>query len=175
MLDENEFNAWRSLQGPDVELSQLLGGPTGPIEPKGDGWTRISATLDSGAAEHVIPLGMFPDLALHNTNSGRHYVTASGNRIKDQGEKKVPFTTSGGHKRMIKFRSAAVVKPLISVGRLVAAGCTVNLNSADPHVVSKGGQEKIPVRRQGGVYVLDLWVQEEETGRVFRGLVPRAP
>ena len=174
VFDEREFDAWRSLQGPDVELNQLLGGPTGPIEQKND-WTRITATLDSGAAEHVIPLGMFPTLPLQNTDSGRHYVTASGNRIKDRGEKKVQFTTTTGKRRTIKFRSSAVVKPLISVGRLVAAGCQVNLNNSNPHVVLKWSKEKIPVRRQGGVYVLDLWVNNDETGPVFRGLAPRVP
>ena len=87
----------------------------------------------------------------------------------------MPFTTTTGKRRTIKFRSSAVVKPLISVGRLVAAGCQVNLNNSNPHVVLKWSKEKIPVRRQGGVYVLDLWVNNDETGPVFRGLAPRVP
>ena len=42
-------------------------------------------------------------------------VAANGERIKDLGEKTIPFKSVEGVHRCIKFRSANVVKPLISM------------------------------------------------------------
>ena len=43
--------------------------------------------------------------------SSKKFVAANGERIKDLGEKAIPFKSVEGVHRCIKFRSANVVKP----------------------------------------------------------------
>ena len=75
-----------------------------------DTWVNVRATMDTGAAGHVMPAEMF------------------GDRIKDLCEKTIPFKSAKGVHWCIKFRSANVVKPLISMRQVVQAGNVVVLD-----------------------------------------------
>ena len=61
-------------------------------------------------------------------------MAANGEQIKDLGEKNIPFKTNEGIQRCITFRSANVVKPLISVQKVVRAGNVVVLDEKNPHI-----------------------------------------
>ena len=69
--------------------------------------------MDTRAAGHVMPAEMFPRVKLDRTSANQKFVAASGERIKDMGEKTIPFKSVEGVHRCIKFRSAYVVKPLV--------------------------------------------------------------
>ena len=80
-----------------------------------DKWVKVRVTMDSGAAGHVMPETMFPCVKLERKKSPKKFVAANGEQIKDLGEKNIPFKTNEGIQRCITFRSANVVKPLISM------------------------------------------------------------
>ena len=69
------------------------------------------------------------------------------------GEKTIPFKTSEGIHRNIKVGSANVVKPLVSMRRVVHAGNVVVLDENNSHLRNT---------RDGATLKLD------ETGPVFR-------
>ena len=77
-----------------------------------DKWAKVKVTMDSGAAGHVMPETMFPQVKLERKTSPKKFVAANGEKIKDLGEKSIPFKTNQGIQRCITFRSANVVKPL---------------------------------------------------------------
>ena len=49
---------------------------------------KVRVTMDSGAARHVIPETMFPRVKLERKTSPKKLVAASGEQIRDLGEKK---------------------------------------------------------------------------------------
>ena len=64
--------------------------PRKVIEVK-DNWVNIRATMDTGAAAHVTPAEMFPRVKLDRTSTTKKFVAANGKKIKDLGEKTIPF------------------------------------------------------------------------------------
>ena len=71
--------------------------------------------MDTGAAGHVMPEAMFPNVKLERKTQPKKFVAANGDQIRDLCEKNIPFRTNEGVQRCITFRSANVVKPLISM------------------------------------------------------------
>ena len=82
------------------------------------------------------------------------------------GEKNIPFKTNEGIQRCITFRSANVVKPLISMQKVVRAGNIVVLDEMNPHIRNtRDGTVKLYVNN--GVYTMEMWICLDETGPVF--------
>ena len=123
--------------------------------------------MDSGAVGHVMPEGMFPRIKLERKTSPKRFVATNGAHIRDLGEKTVSFKTNDGIHRCITFRSASVVKPLISMQKVVRAGNIVVLDERNPHVrnIRDGTMIKMDVNSR--VYTMDMWICFFETGPVF--------
>ena len=125
----------------------------------GGEWTKIQATVDSGSAEHALPSKAYKGIeAKRGERFGKKYVAANGGTIKNEGEKILPCVTDVGLPINIKFQMAAVVKPLISAKKLAQQGHVVILEEAMPRIISPEGF-CTPIKVQGGVYVIDLWVR----------------
>ena len=148
-----------------VENSQSLQ-PKKVVEMK-DKWVKVRATMDTGAAGHVMPETMFPHVKLERRTSPKKFVAANGDQIKDLGEKSIPFKTKEGIQRCITFRSANVVKPLISMQKVVRAGNVVVLDDRNPHIRSNRDGAIIKLDVNNGVYTMDMWICLDETGPVF--------
>ena len=133
-----------------VESSYDLS-PKKIVEEK-DKWVKVRATMDSGAAGHVMLEAMFPHVKIESKTPSKKFVAANGEQIKDLVAKRIPFKTIEGVQRCITFRSANVVKPLISMQKVVQAGNTVVLRNTDVN---------------DGVYTMDMWMCLDETGPVF--------
>ena len=103
--------------------------------------------------------------------SARHhrkkFVAANGEQIKDLGAKRIPFKTNEGVQRCITFRSANVVKPLISMQNVVQAGNTVVLDEKNPHIRNSRYGKVIKLDVNNDVYTMDMWICIDETGPVF--------
>ena len=56
-----------------------------------DNWANIRATMDTGAAWHVMPAEMFPRVKLDRTSATKKFVAAIGERMEDLGGKTIPF------------------------------------------------------------------------------------
>ena len=132
-----------------------------------DKWTKIRVTMDSGAAGHVMSETMFPHVKLERKTSPKKFVAANGEQIKDLGEKNIPFKTNEGIPRCITFRSANVVKPLISMQKVVRAGNVVVLDEKNPPIRNNRDGTVIKLDVNNGVYTMDMWICLDETGPVF--------
>ena len=85
--------------------------------------------VDSGAAEHVANPDAFPGIEVEESEgskSGLNYVAANGDPIPNLGEQKVKVATEEGHLCGLKFQSADVTRPILSVPKLTESGheCT---------------------------------------------------
>ena len=67
----------------------------------------------------------------------------------------------------ITFRSAHVVKLLISMQKVVRAGNTVVLDEKNPHIRNIRDGTVIKLDASNDVYTMDIFICFDETGPVF--------
>ena len=67
--------------------------------------------------------------------------------------------TEEGHKRTMKWVVCPVRRPLISVTKVVEAGNEVFMNRKNPRIVNTKTGQVTKLKKQGGVYVLDIWIE----------------
>ena len=130
-------------------------------------WERLAAVVDSGAAENVLPAGVCNHVKLSATrrsDAGIGFRGAGGERIRNHGQRKFKVRMRDGHVAGTTWQVADVKRPLMSVATMVAAGNRVHLDSKDPRIVRHKG-DVIPLRKAGNVFVVDLWVRKDATGR----------
>ena len=131
-------------------------------EPKGqhEEYVKVTAAIDSGAADNALPPSILPEIPIKESpgsRAGKCYVSASGGRIPNLGEKVVRIRMQNGSIKTIKFQIADVSKTLVSVLKLIAAGNEVILND-DPRIINKVTKEVTKIRKQNGIFVIDLWI-----------------
>ena len=117
--------------------------------------------MDSGAAAHVIPLGLLDDHPVKEGEAKREgvvYMAADGGEIPNLGEQNVTFRTFEGYPGAVDFQVADVQRPLLSATALTQKGSKVEFNGKGGSICSPDGKRKINFQRRGGVYVLDLFV-----------------
>ena len=146
-------------------------GEIGSVLEVKDGFAKVQITLDSGAADNVLPEEMFQEIPtrLAGPGGGKRFFDAAGNPIKNIGEKIVPFLTHGGNRQLVKWQVTNVVKPLLSMGRFEDAGCELNLKSGNREIYIPTTVERLKVCKKHGTYKLDMWVNLAEVGPVFGG------
>ena len=118
-------------------------------------------TIDSGAADHVMPLGWLAWIlmvASAGSLRGLHYVAASGTRIPNMGQQTVRFLTQNGTWAQWVFQVAAVNKPLVSVSKLIDDGWRVVFDEEASYLKHKRTGNTINIRRERGVFVVDAFV-----------------
>ena len=129
-------------------------------------------TVDSGAADNVLPRRLVRGRGNRVRSSaasraGVHYVSASGNRIPNEGESDLAFFTAEGKSLSWLFQVAEVNKVLASVAYLVDAGHRVLFDKdaktgADMSViVNKLTGEEVAMRRDNNVWVIDAFIEED--------------
>ena len=98
-----------------VEHVAAVGVEAGILKSAGRG----KITIDSGAAEPVLPVDLVPNETLVEGEAKRRgvkYVTANGGRMENKGEKKVRFRRDGAPGvNIVAFQLAGVGRPLASV------------------------------------------------------------
>ncbi len=93
--------------------------------------------------------------------TGVHYVAADGAKIPDKGERKINVLTEMGRKKTMRFALAKVTKPLAAVGEMTEIGHRVVFDDVDPegsYILDHRTNEKIVMRKEAGVYVVEMWV-----------------
>ena len=134
------------------------------------GWRRMKVTVDSGAAESVIP-----ELEETRYPKSKHaqdifYSTASGEPILNLGEQRIPMWTANGRPCAMTFQACDVMKPLASVKRMVEAGNAVVFAPDEwggSFVVNCDTLEEEQLREEDGNYVLDVWVPPPDSAPGF--------
>ena len=129
-------------------------------------------TVDSGAADPVMPRRMVrgrgnkirPSAA---SRAGVHYVSASANRIRNEGETDLHFDTEEGHSLNWTFQVAEVNKVLASVSYLVDHNHRVTFDKDletgrdISFILNKKTGDSIKMRRDRNVWVIDAYVTDD--------------
>ena len=126
-------------------------------------------TIDSGAAEHVIPKGWIegvPVRASAGSLRGVHYVAANGGRIPNLGEQRVPFWTPEGVGASWTLQVAQINKPLVSVAKLNLEGWRVVFDADESYIQHKRSGKIVALKRERGVFIVEAYL-EQKNGQVF--------
>ena len=137
---------------------------------------RRGLTVDSGAADHAIPIGWLPALLFAvmqsiGSRSGLHYVAANGTRTPKVGQQLVRLMTMDGVWVELMFQLAGINKPLVSVSKLTEEGYRVIFDDQHSHTYHKR-TKVINTRKDKGVYVIDAHVPKKKEQGFTR---PRSP
>ena len=120
---------------------------------------RGRMTIDSGAAESVLPSGMLPHIKMQESvgsRKGVHYIAADGGRMPNLGEKRVPFKTSDGATSSVLFQVTNARKPLVSVARIVEKGNRVIFSQSGSYIENERTRRRIPIVAENGTYHLEV-------------------
>ena len=132
---------------------------------------KRSLTIDSGAAKCALPSGWLPEYKLKPSKeslAGVKYVAANGQTIPDEGMKEVSMATVTGTRTRVKFAVTGVNKPLGSVGCMCDEGYEVVFNDrTGSYIKDLNDGECIPLRKENGVYLMDVWVLEPSEGNAM--------
>ena len=124
-------------------------------------WVKIEAVLDSGAAESVAPsttASWIPTSESPGSRSGQTYMSASGAKLPNQGEKRLRVTTAEGKSADATFQIADVTRPLSAVSKICDRGNTVVFTSEGGYIQNPEGH-LTHFRRENNVYMLDMYLQ----------------
>ena len=135
--------------------------------------------MDSRAADPVMPRRMVrgrgnkirPSAA---SRAGVHYVSAGANRIRNEGETDLHFSTEEGHSLKWTFQVAEVNKVLASVSYLVDHEHRVVFDKDTESgrdvsfITNKATGASIKMRRDRNVWVIDAYVTEDGTPSFVR-------
>ena len=153
-----------------VQVSGLFVKKESPLCPIGQGgvtpkWEPLTITVDSGAAESVIPedqCAQYPTTDTQASLSGMCYLGADGSEIPNVGERIICAVTDDGMAAQMRFQVCPVTKALGSVSRMTQAGNKVVFDSVDApegsYIESKATGVRKYLRQENGVYMLDTWV-----------------
>ena len=131
-------------------------------------WVRISAGIDCCAGNTVIPIDMLPEILTKQTDkSGKEFTCANGGKIKNEGEKIIPFITNEGEKKSVRAQRTKVTRMLIAVSSLNNAGYQVSLNRDDPFMKNMANGKVTKLKMKNGIFLMDLWIDTSVTGPVF--------
>lgn len=123
-------------------------------------------TIDSGAAESVLPPNLVPREELREGNAkkaGVKYMAACGTAMCNHGEKRVRFKTMGldgaqSELAAIQFQVTDVNKPLAAVSRILDQGNSVlfTRNGSGSCIIDDKSGRRIPIREENRVFVMDV-------------------
>ena len=153
------------VETPDEQIA-TVGVDKRALKPAGRG----KITIDSGAAESVLPVDVVPNETLMEGEAkkkGVRYVAANGGRMDNMGEKRVRFRREGSAAvNSIMFQVTGVGKPLASVSRILDKGNSVifSRNHEGSYIVNEKTQEIIPIKEEKGTFVIDVEFLEPASG-----------
>ena len=129
-------------------------------------WELLSITVDSGAAESVIPENrctQYPTRDTERSLSGMQYQGADGSKIPNMGEKAVSGVTQDGVHTRMNFQVCPVTKALGSVSKMTKQGHRVVFDSEEygegSYIENKMTGSRKYLREHNGIYILDVWVK----------------
>ena len=116
-------------------------------------------TIDSGAAESVLPRDMLHEIRLQESEgskAGVQYVAANGGKMPNLGEKKVRFKTKNGMESNVVFQVTDARKPLASVSKIVKKGNRVIFSPTESYIENITSGKKIELNEVNGTYHMDV-------------------
>ena len=116
-------------------------------------------TIDSGAAESVMPMEYLPEIKVlpsEGSRKGVQYVTANGGKMPNLGEHKVHFKTADGGTSSVVFQVTHARKPLASVSKIVEKGNRVVFDKESSYIENLHTGKRVPIELYNGTYHLDV-------------------
>ena len=107
---------------------------------------------------------MFPQLVKKETKEskrGKEFTTANGGKIKNEGEKLVPYCTLDGEKKRVRAQLAKVTRVLISASKMTKAGYKISLDADNPSIKNIKTGKVTKLRHKNGIFIIDMWVDTE--------------
>jgi hypothetical protein len=126
-------------------------------------WTKLEAVVDSGAAESVAPSSMapwLPTVPSEGSRRGQCYLSASGAKLENKGEKRFDMVTAEGNWAEATFQVAEVTRPLCSVTKICDRGNRVVFEAEGGYIENYATGVKTRFSRQNNVYVMEMFVEE---------------
>ena len=121
-------------------------------------------TVDSGAGESVSPpheAAMFPTIETDASRDGTYYIAATGDRVYNEGEKRVTCTTPEGHQHSWMFLVADVNKVLASVSRICESSQErVVFQKGNNYIEHLKTGRRTQMKERNGVYVIEAWIDK---------------
>ena len=141
---------------PETAIANV--GTTGRLRSAG----RRKVTIDSGAADSVMPRGMLEGEPLVDGEAKRlgvKYVAANGAKMDNYGQKRIRFKKEGlGGISDMLFQVTDVGKPLASVTRILDKGNSVvfSRKPGGSYIVNNKSGQKIQLTEEKGTFVMDV-------------------
>ena len=118
-----------------------------------------NVSLDSGAARSVCPVDFCADFPIKETTASKnneHFRTATGARVRNEGQRLIRGLTDEGAGVTMKYAVANIAVPLESVSQICDSGATVTFTKTGGVIAGPAG--KIPFERDGDSYIRKTWV-----------------
>ena len=123
---------------------------------------RLEVAVDSGAEESVWPAKMLQEIPTVKGEGGRKkFLVANGQEMGHYGQKKIKFGGETGSVKTMSFEVTDDTKPLVAVRRIMEKGNEVHFGK-ECYIRNVHTGERIPMRRKGGSYVIDIDVNIDE-------------
>ena len=116
-------------------------------------------TIDSGAAESVLPEDMLREVQMHQSKgskAGVQFVAANGGKMPNLGEKRVHFRTKDGMESNVVFQVTHARKPLASVSKIVRKGNKVVFSPTCSYIENIESGKRIELDEVNGTYHMDV-------------------
>lgn len=163
---EDELHDVGSLDVMEPEVNEMATSKAPAPSRKLRSAGRGKITVDSGAAESVLPTGMVPGEPLVEGSSkkaGVKYMAACGTSMPNRGEKRVKFRTADREGQCdnlssIQFQVTDVNKPLAAVSKILDKGNSVlfTREGKGSCIINDVTGERIYLTEEKGVFVLDV-------------------
>ena len=130
-------------------------------------WMQVPCAVDSGACSHVAPPNLFALLGPKTNMEKPKFYGADGSPIENFGECPVNVVLDDNTKMNTLFNIAKITRPLLSVTQMTNNGHQVVFGKEESSIRIAGGNKKIKLRKDGQLWMLDMWVQvPQEIARV---------
>ena len=91
------------------------------------------------------------------SKAGKAWTGPSGEAIPKLGAIRVPWHTEDGRSKLFQFQAGKVGRALISASRLEDAGFDTRISKRGSYLMHVATGEVFPLKRCGGLYMLDMW------------------
>ena len=118
--------------------------------------------VDSGAAENVMVRSMFPKISIRQSEmskNGTGFKGPGGENIQNCRQQVMSARTPEGFVRKSTWQVADVRRPLMSASHIIQAGNDLFIGKDLAYIMKRKKKEKSVLRKEGNVYVLDLFVE----------------
>ena len=141
---------------------------------------ELEMTVDSGAADTVIPTGRLPHVPVEPSAAskrGLKYTAASGHKMPNRGQQRVTGVTSDGREVKLLLQVTDVNKALCSVRQMCEANNRVVFEKGGSYIQNRDTGVKTAIYETDGVYKMKLniktmGVESEGKGKSLNTQIP---